>query len=105
MEEEKVYFSSTCNVCQVATEHPEYTQIFVCTEEIQDKIILKLSKGHGDFLLLVSSVDHEDMSNYFSRKNLGYTKKRAQPVGPESAVEPAKKAKQQTLLGLFKRSN
>lgn len=101
--EENTYFSGICNVDKIASEHPEYTQVFVCVEEIPGKTILKLSKGHGDFLLLVSSVNHEDMKSYFSRKTFGATEKRLQPEGPELAVVPSKKAKQQTLLGFFKK--
>lgn len=99
--EERVYFSSICNLDQITIEHPDYVRVFACVEERIGKTIIRPSKGHGDFLLLVSNVDHKDMSRYFGRKSRTI-EKRSQDV-PESTGVQAKRPKQQTLLGLFKK--
>lgn len=115
MAEELTYFCNTSDLSKITGEHPEYTKIYACFKTVDDKkisdnqgtfkrkkTVLSLSKNHGDFLYLVSNVNHDNVKDYFSISKPVFEK--TEPTKNKTVLEPVKRTKQQTLESFFKKS-
>jgi len=115
MAEELTYFCSTSDLSTITAEHPEYTKIYACLKTTDDKkisdnqgtfkrkkTVLSLSKNHGDFLYLVSNINHDSIKDYFSISKP--VPEKTEPTKNKTVLEPVKRAKQQTLEAFFKKS-
>ena len=105
MEEEKTYFRTECisgkSIEQIAEENPTYTRIYVCKMNEDGKTVLSLRKGDGDVLYIVSSVDRDNLRDYFTRLDTTEVENSPPSKEKDPTKRVIKKAKQQNLLSFF----
>ena len=106
-DEEKTYFrlqnGSSCDLEQMATENPEYTQIYINGVKEGNRIKLSLSKNAGDALYILSNRNYDDFRLYFSSPGITVVESIKAKEKVTSFENNVKRVKQQNLLSFFGR--
>lgn len=89
---------------EILKKHPEYTRIYLDLVNKGDKLVLKLSKGEGKELYMVSNMNHDNLEDYLKKEN------KIEEVHESSIQEKTdnnsnqnKRFKQQSLFNFIKK--
>lgn len=94
-----VHFSTETSLAELADRNPDYTRIYMSTSRTGNTTSITLSKHAGDTLYILSDTDHERCSAYFQEESSEHSSAKKE----NSQTNPAKRAKQSTLLGFFRK--